>query len=88
MNTSDNEYVREMMNNWEALKNETRKKLPKIYKTSNEDVKTIISMLVEAEYILAIKQDNEIRKNGKSEMATNTLNYAKDNSEIMRMIEA
>ena len=87
MNTTDNEYVEKMMNNWETLKNETRKKLPEIYKTSNEDVKTIISMLVEAEYKLAIKQDNEIRRNGNPERANNTLNYAKDNSEIMRMIE-
>ena len=44
-------------------------------------------MLVEAEYKLAITQDNEIRRNGNPERANNTLNYAKDNSEIMRMIE-
>lgn len=88
MKTSDNEYVEEMMNNWEALKNDTRKKLPSIYEKATDEVKTIISMLVEAEYELAIKQDNEIRKNGKPERATNTLNYEKDNSEIMRMIEA
>lgn len=88
MNTTDNEYVEEMMNNWEALKNDTRKKLPSIYEKATDEVKTIISMLVEAEYKLAIKQDNEIRKNGKPEMANNTIYYAIDNAEIMRMIES
>jgi hypothetical protein len=88
MNTSDNEYVEEMMNNWEALKNDTRKKLPSIYKNANDEVKTIISMLVQTEYRLAIMQDNEIRRNGKPEMANNTYNYAKDNEEIFKLIES
>ena len=91
--TSDNEYVEEMMNSWEALKNDTRKKLPTIYEKASDEVKTIISMLVESEYKLAIRQDNEIRRNAKERgerttMDTNADNYKKENAEIMKMIGA
>ena len=91
MKTSDNRYVEDMIESWEVEKNNIRKKLSKIYETSNEDIKKIISMLVEAEYELAIKQDNEIRRNAnnrneKTTMDTNADNYKKENEEIMKMI--
>lgn len=93
METSDNRYVENMIESWEVEKNDIRKKLSKIYETSNEDIKKIISMLVEAEYELAIKQDNEIRRNAnnrneKTTMDTNADNYKKENEEIMKMIGA
>lgn len=91
METSDNKYIDNMIKNWEGEKSNIRKKLPIIYKTSNEEIKTIINMLVETEYLLAIKQDNEIRRNAnnrneKTIMDTNADNYKKENEEIMKMI--
>lgn len=91
METSDNKYIDNMIKNWEGEKSNIRKKLPIIYKTSNEEIKTIINMLVETEYLLAIKQDNEIRRNAnnrneKTTMDTNADNYKKENEEIMKMI--
>ena len=91
METSDNKYIDNMIKNWEGEKNNIRKKLPIIYKTSNEEIKTIINMLVETEYLLAIKQDNEIRRNAnnrneKTTMDTNADNYKNENEEIMKMI--
>ena len=87
METSDNRYVENMFKSWKVEKNNIRKKLPDIYETSNEDIKKIISMLVEAEYELAIKRDNEIRRNG-STKDVNASNYKKENEKIMEMIEA
>lgn len=87
METSDNRYVENMIKSWEVEKNDIRKKLPKIYETSNEDIKKIISMLVETEYELAIRQDNEIRRNG-STKDVNASNYEKENAKIMKMIGA
>lgn len=87
METSDNRYVEDMIKSWEVEKSNIRKKLPEIYETSNEDIKKIISMLVEAEYELAIRQDNEIRRNG-STRDVNASNYKKENAKIMEMIEA
>ena len=87
MKTSDNIYVETMIKSWDVEKNDIRKKLPEIYETSNENIKTIISMLVEAEYELAIKQDNEIRRNG-STKDVNASNYEKENEKIMKMIGA
>ena len=91
METSDNKYIDNMIKNWEEEKNNIRKKLPIIYKTSNEEIKSIIKMLVETEYISAIKQDNEIRRNAnnrneKTTMDKNADNYEKENEEIMKMI--
>lgn len=91
METSDNKYIDNMIKNWEEEKNNIRKKLPIIYKTSNEEIKTIIKMLVETEYISAIKQDNEIRRNAnnrneKTTMDKNADNYKNENEEIMKMI--
>lgn len=91
METSDNKYIDNMIKNWGEEKNNIRKKLPIIYKTSNEEIKTIIKMLVETEYISAIKQDNEIRRNAnnrneKTTMDTNADNYKNENEEIMKMI--
>lgn len=91
METSDNKYIDNMIKNWEGEKSNIRKKFPIIYKTSNEEIKTIINMLVETEYLLAIKQDNEIRRNAnnrneKTTMDTNADNYKKENEEIMKMI--
>ena len=91
METSDNKYIDNMIKNWEGEKNNIRKKLPIIYKTSNEEIKTIIKMLVETEYISAIKQDNEIRRNAnnrneKTTMDKNANNYKNENEEIMKMI--
>ena len=87
MKESDNRYVENMLESWKVEKNDIRKKLSKIYETSNEDIKKIISMLVEAEYELAIKQDNEIRRNG-STKDVNASNYKKENEKIMKMIGA
>lgn len=87
MKESDNRYVEDMIESWKVEKNDIRKKLSKIYETSNEDIKKIISMLVEAEYELAIKQDNEIRRNG-STKDVNASNYKKENEKIMKMIGA
>lgn len=87
MKESDNRYVEDMFESWKVEKNNIRKKLPEIYETSNENIKTIISMLVEAEYELAIKQDNEIRRNG-STKDVNASNYKKENEKIMKMIGA
>lgn len=91
--TSDNEYVEKEMKDWEKLKKETRKKLPTIYEKASEEIKTIISMLVESEYEVAIRQDNEIRRNAnargeRTTMDTNADNYKKENTKIMEMIEA
>ena len=91
MKESDNRYVENMIESWKVEKSNIRKKLPEIYETSNEDIKKIISMLVEAEYELAIKQDNEIRRNAnnrneKTTMDKNADNYEKENEEIMKMI--
>ena len=91
METSDNKYIDNMIKNWEGEKNNIRKKLPIIYKTSNEEIKTIIKMLVETEYISAIKQDNEIRRNAnnrneKTTMDKNADNYKNEHEEIMKMI--
>lgn len=93
MKESDNRYVENMIESWKVEKNNIRKKLSKIYETSNEDIKKIISMLVETEYELAIKQDNEIRRNAnnrneKTTMDTNADNYKKENEKIMKMIGA
>ena len=87
MKTSDNLYIENMIKSWEVEKSDIRKKLPEIYETSNEDIKTIISMLVEAEYELAIRKDNEIRRNG-STRDVNASNYKKENTKIMEMIGA
>lgn len=91
--TSDNEYLKEMMDSWEVLKNETRKKLPKIYETASDEIKVIISMLVDSEYLAAIKLDNEIRRNcnkrgEKATTDTHADDYKKENAEIIKMIEA
>jgi hypothetical protein len=91
METSDNKYIDNMIKNWKEEKSNIRKKLPIIYKTSNEEIKTIIKMLVETEYISAIKQDNEIRRNAnnrneKTTMDKNADNYKNENEEIMKMI--
>ena len=91
METSDNKYIDNIIKNWEEEKNNIRKKLPIIYKTSNEEIKAMIKMLVETEYLLAIKQDNEIRRNAnnrneKTTMDTNADNYKNKNEEIMKMI--
>lgn len=87
MKESDNRYVENMIKSWEVEKSDIRKKLSKIYETSNEDIKKIISMLVEAEYELAIRKDNEIRRNG-STKDVNASNYKKENEKIMKMIGA
>jgi hypothetical protein len=91
METSDNKYIDNMIKNWKEEKSNIRKKLPIIYKTSNEEIKTIIKMLVETEYISAIKQDNEIRRNAnnrneKTTMDKNADNYKNENEEIMKII--
>ena len=84
--TSDNEYVEKEMKDWEELKKETRKKLPTIYEKASEEIKTIISMLVESEYEVAIMRDNARRSNGANERFADE--YKKENEEIMKMIEA
>ena len=84
--TSDNEYVEKEMKDWEELKKETRKKLPTIYEKASEEIKTIISMLVESEYEVAILRDNVRRSNGANEIFADE--YEKENGEIMKMIEA
>lgn len=84
--TSDNEYVEKEMKDWEELKKETRKKLPTIYEKASEEIKTIISMLVESEYEVAIMRDNVRRKNGTNGIFAD--NYKKENAKIMEMIEA
>ena len=84
--TSDNEYVEKEMKDWEELKNETRKKLPTIYEKASDEVKTIISMLVESEYEVAIMRDNVRRSNGAKEIFADE--YEKENAEIMKMIGA
>ena len=92
--TSDNEYVEKEMKNWEELKKETRKQLPTIYEKASEEIKTIISMLVESEYEVAIMRDNEIRENtkkwgnGKTTMDINAYNYRKEKAKIIKMIGA
>ena len=83
MNTDDM-YVENMFRSWETTKNEMRKKLPSIYKDANEDIKTIISMLVESEYINAIETDNKRSKNGAERKYAD--NYKKENEEIFKMI--
>ena len=84
--TSDNEYVEKEMKDWEELKNETRKKLPTIYEKASDEVKTIISMLVESEYEVAIMRDNVRRSNGAKGIFEDE--YKKENAKIMEMIEA
>ena len=84
--TSDNEYVEKEMKDWEELKKETRKKLPTIYEKASEEIKTIISMLVESEYEVAIMRDNVRRSNGAKEIFTDE--YEKENAKIMKMIGA
>ena len=84
--TSDNEYVEKEMKSWEDLKNETRKKLPTIYEKASEEIKTIISMLVESEYEVALMRDNVRRKNGAKEIFADK--YEKENAKIMEMIGA
>lgn len=84
--TSDNEYVEKEMKSWEELKNETRKKLPTIYEKASEEIKTIISMLVESEYEVAIMRDNTRRRNGANGIFADK--YKKENEEIMKMIGA
>lgn len=84
--TSDNEYVEKEMKDWEELKKETRKKLPTIYEKASEEIKTIISMLVESEYEVVIMRDNVRRSNGTNGIFAD--NYKKENAEIMKMIGA
>lgn len=84
--TSDNEYVEKEMKDWEELKKETRKKLPTIYEKASEEIKTIISMLVESEYEVAIMRDNVRRNNGTNGIFVDE--YKKENAEIMKMIGA
>lgn len=84
--TSDNEYIEKEMKSWEELKNETRKKLPTIYEKASEEIKTIISMLVESEYEVAIMRDNVRRSNGTNGIFADE--YKKENAEIMKMIVA
>jgi hypothetical protein len=91
--TKEDSYVEETIKNWEETKKEIRKKLPKIYKESGEEIKTIISMLVQSEYENAIKQDNEIRRNARNRNETTTKdinadNYSKENAEILKLIES
>ena len=80
----DDMYVENMFRSWETTKNEMRKKLPRIYENANEDIKTIISMLVESEYTNAIEIDNQRSRNGLER--TYADNYKKENAEIMKMI--
>lgn len=84
--TSDNEYVEKEMKDWEELKKETRKKLPTIYEKASEEIKTIISMLVESEYEVAIMRDNVRRSNETNGIFADE--YKKENAEIIKMIEA
>ena len=84
--TSDNEYVEKEMKSWEELKKETRKKLPTIYEKASEEIKTIISMLVESEYEVAIMRDNVRRSNGTNGIFVDE--YKKENAKIMKMIGA
>ena len=83
MNTDDM-YVENMFSSWKKTKAEMRKKLPSIYENANEDIKTIISMLVESEYKSAIETDNQRSKNGLERKYAE--NYEKENEEIMKMI--
>lgn len=90
--TSDNEYVENMFKSWEETKNKMRKKLPSIYINGNEDIKTIISMLVESEYENAIQLDNTIRMNANArhEKTTRDINakkYAEENKEIFDLLK-
>jgi len=90
--TSDNEYVENMFKNYEETKNKMRKKLPYIYKNSNEDIKTIISMLVESEYENAIQLDNTIRRNANERHEKTTRDiyakkYAEENKEIFDLLK-
>jgi hypothetical protein len=89
--TTDNEYVDNMFKSWEKTKKEMRKKLPSIYKESNEDIKTIISMLVESEHLNAIHLDNTIRMNAnerheKTTRDVNAKNYVEENKEIFDLL--
>jgi len=82
--TSDDEYLERTMKNWEALKNTTRQSLPKIYENATDEIKTIINMLVESEYQIAIMRDNVRRKNGANGIFADE--YKKENAEIIKMI--
>lgn len=89
--TSDNEYLDEMFKSWEETKKKMRKKLPEIYKSGNEDIKTIIGMLVECEHINAIRLDNLIRRNAneRHEKTTRDINaktYLEENKEIFDLL--
>lgn len=84
--TSDNEYVEKEMKDWEELKKETRKKLPTIYEKASEEIKTIISMLIESEYEVAIMRDNVRRSNETNGIFADK--YEKENAKIMKMIGA
>ena len=90
---NDEKYVENMFTNWESAKKEIRKELPRIYKESDDEVKIIISMLVESEYENSIKLDNMIRKNARERNETtdrdvNADNYRKENEEIMELLNA
>ena len=82
MNTND--YVDNLFESWRKRKNEIRKKLPEIYKDANADIKTIIEMVIDAEYENAIRTDNARSMNGGSRIYTDQ--YKKENYEIMKMI--
>lgn len=90
--TSDDEYLTKQWKSWEETKNETRKRLPEIYKNSNKEIKTIISMLVESEFQNAIKQDNIIRRNARDRNETTKDDkyadtYLEENKEIFELMK-
>lgn len=62
-------------------KKQLRKRLIEIYDNGNEDVKAIISLLVQTEYECAIKTDNY--NTVKNIRATNLQEYEEKNKELI-----
>lgn len=72
-------YCERQMNDRKEQEKQVREKLLEIYENSDEDIKLIISMLIQTEYELAIQKDNYICReiNIKSRENNETPNYSK-----------
>ena len=82
-------YCERQMNDRKEQEKQVREKLLEIYENSDEDIKLIISMLIQTEYELAIEKDNYIRllqknkENPDYSKAHNLDEYEKENRELI-----
>lgn len=95
--TETDSYLENCMKNRQEQEKEIRTRLGDIYDNGNDDIKLIISMLIQTEYSLAIEKDNYIsreislnaQKNNETpnySRANNVKKYEEENNDLIKKV--